>query len=190
LKGYQLFIESLGISTFNVANRYIDKYAFISENNMKRFLLVTLMLTGISAFAGDLPDPKLTPGVINPNVTQENIKDTICKDGWTKTIRPSASYTNKLKLKQMAALNLTGKASDYEEDHLISLELGGHPTNPQNLWPQLWNGDWGAHKKDVIETRLKTLVCAGQVTLADAQHDVATDWVAAYQKYVPVKKSH
>jgi hypothetical protein len=150
--------------------------------------LAAFVLIGFTAFAADTPDSKITPGVINPNVTQANIKQTICLSGWTKTIRPPASYTNKLKLKQMKDLGLTGKPSDYEEDHLISLELGGNPTDPKNLWPQLWNGNWGAHKKDVIETRLKVLVCSGKVTLADAQHDISTDWVAAYQKYIVVKK--
>ena len=29
-----------------------------------------------------------------------------------------------------------GSISDYQEDHLISLELGGHPTDPRNLWPE------------------------------------------------------
>lgn len=155
---------------------------------MKKILLAALVLINFSVFAADTPDPKVTPGVINPNVTQANIKQTICLSGWTKTIRPPASYTNKLKLKQMKDLSLTGKPADYEEDHLISLELGGNPTDPKNLWPQLWNGNWGAHKKDVIETRLKVLVCSGKVTLADAQHDISTDWVAAYQKYIVVKK--
>ena len=143
-----------------------------------------------SAFAADLPNPQLTPGVINPAVTQDNIHQTICVSGWTKTIRPPASYTNKLKLEQMAAMGLTGSPHLYEEDHLISLELGGSPTDPKNLWPQAWGdmNSWGAHKKDVIETHLKTLVCNGTITLAEAQHDIATDWIAAYNKYIVAKK--
>ena len=155
---------------------------------MNKILLALLVSLSTTAFAADVPDSKITPGVINPNVTQDNIKQTICVSGWTKTIRPPASYTNKLKAKQMAALGLTGKASDYEEDHLISLELGGNPTDPKNLWPQPWNGDWGAHKKDVIETRLKVLVCSGKITLAEAQHVISTDWVAAYKQYIKPKK--
>lgn len=153
---------------------------------MKKILLVAALLS-TSVFAGDLPDPKLTPGAINPNVTQTNIGQTICLSGWPKTIRPSSSFTTKLKLQQMKALGLTGTASDYEEDHLISLELGGAPKDPKNLWPQLWNGEWGAHRKDVIETRMKRLVCTGKVTLAEAQHAMATDWIAAYKKYIPAK---
>jgi len=148
---------------------------------MKRLFILMALLSS-TAFAGDLPDPVKTPGAINPLVTQDNIKTTICVKGWTKTIRPPVTYTNRLKKKQMADMNLPGKMSDYEEDHLISLELGGHPTDPKNLWPQLWVGQWGARKKDVVETRLNRLVCAGKITLADAQKMVSTDWIDAYKK--------
>src|SRR5437762_14268859 len=70
-----------------------------------------------------------TPGVLNPDVTQANIADTICKHGWTRTIRPPTDYTNALKLKQMREYGVRGSAAQYQEDHLISLELGGHPTD-------------------------------------------------------------
>ena len=156
---------------------------------MKKILLIASLLS-VSAFAGDLPDPKLTPGVINPDVTQANINQTICVSGWTKTIRPTTTYTNKLKIQQMKDMGLTGSPSLYEEDHLISIELGGNPKDPKNLWPQSW-GDmttWGAHRKDVIETHLKTMVCKGQISLVDAQHAIATDWIAAYKKYIIAKK--
>ena len=153
---------------------------------MKKILISTLLLLSSGAFAGDLPDPKLTPGVTNPAVTQANIQSTICKTGWTKTIRPTVSYTNKLKAKQMAAQNLPGKPSEYEEDHLISLELGGSPTSPQNLWPELWNppSGWGAHKKDVIETFLKRQVCTGKMSLIDAQKFISIDWIETYKHFI------
>ena len=121
-------------------------------------------------------------GAINPTVTQGNIHQTVCVSGWTKTIRPPARYTTKLKIQQMKALGITGKPSDYEEDHLISLELGGNPTDPNNLWPEPWIGKYGAHAKDRLENALKREVCAGKTTLIDAQHEISTDWVSAYQK--------
>lgn len=128
------------------------------------------------------------PGVVNPAVTQSNIGQTICVSGWTKTIRPPASYTTKLKKQQMAAQHLKGPPSLYEEDHLISLEIGGNPTDPNNLWPQPWAGPHGAHQKDALENRLKRMVCARKITLADAQTAIRTDWTAAYRKYVgPLK---
>ena len=126
-----------------------------------------------------LPDPKITPGATNPKVSQSNIKSTVCDDGWTKTIRPSASYTDKLKISQMKALGLKGAPADYEEDHLVSLEVGGNPTDPKNLWPQPWPE---ARKKDVVETALKRQVCAGKMPLAQAQKILKTDWTAYYFK--------
>jgi hypothetical protein len=78
------------------------------------------------------------------------------------------------------------RLAEYEEDHLISLQLGGHPTDPQNLWPQPYRIKCGARIKDAVETKLKRLVCKGELTLAQAQRAIATNWVAAYKKYVDV----
>ena len=152
--------------------------------------LVALMGTA-SAATPDwvLPNSKVTPGALNPNVTQANIKDNICKANWTGTVRPPVTYTNKLKAAQMAGdykslVATFGKpAANYEEDHLISLQLGGSPTDPKNLWPEPYAGN-NARKKDVVETKLKNLICTGKITLADAQKAISTSWVAAYNKYV------
>ena len=135
------------------------------------------------------PNHLITPGVINPNVTQANIKSNICKSGWTDTVRPSVSVTNKLKLSQMVGdykyltIKFGTDPKGYEEDHLISLQLGGSPTDQKNLWPQPYLGN-NARKKDVIETKFKKMICAGTITLAIAQNLIANDWVGAYSKYV------
>jgi hypothetical protein len=107
-----------------------------------------------------------SPGVLNPEVTQANIDSTICVHGWTKTIRPSTSYTNALKQTQMREYGVGGSPSDYQEDHLISLELGGHPTDPRNLWPEPYPR---ASEVDSIENDLNAKVCAGELSLGDAQ---------------------
>jgi hypothetical protein len=113
-----------------------------------------------------LADPRRTPGVLNPNVTQANIRSTVCRHGWTDTIRPPTSYTNALKARQMRRYGETGSISDYQEDHLISLELGGNPTDPRNLWPEPYPR---ASDVDQIENELNAQVCSGQLTLAEAQ---------------------
>ncbi len=107
-----------------------------------------------------------TPGVLNPDVTQANINSTICRHGWTKTIRPPTSYTNELKKKQMREYNVGGSSTDYQEDHLISLELGGHPTDPRNLWPEPYPR---AAEVDSTENDLNARVCSGDLSLAAAQ---------------------
>jgi hypothetical protein len=111
-------------------------------------------------------DPGRTPGVLNPDVTQANIRTTICRHGWTSTIRPPVSYTNALKQKQMRAYGETGSMSDYQEDHLISLEMGGSPTDPRNLWPEPYPR---ASQMDQIENQLNSEICDGRLTLAQAQ---------------------
>lgn len=137
-----------------------------------------------------LPLSAVTPGATNPAVTQANIQQTICKANYTATIRPPASYTTKLKISQLAGAYkaFTDKApASYEEDHLISLEIGGNPTDPKNLWPQPYAGT-GARIKDQVENKLHDLVCAGKLPLADAQKAISTNWYATYQKYVGVTK--
>ena len=136
-----------------------------------------------------LPNRVLTPGVYNPAVTQPTIHSTICVVGWTKTIRPPSSYTNALKVRQLAAYGYADKVlADYEEDHLISLELGGSPTSAKNLWPEphhirIGGRDLGSFAKDGFETHLKSLVCAGKLTLAKARAEIATNWVVYWKAW-------
>ena len=108
----------------------------------------------------------LTPGVANPDVTSATTTITICKSGWTRTIRPPVSYTNDLKAKQMRQYGRTGPLSAYQEDHLISLELGGHPTDPRNLWPEPYPR---ASIVDGLENELNAQVCSGKLSLETAQ---------------------
>lgn len=113
-----------------------------------------------------LPDPTLTPGALNPKVRQSTIKKTICKPGWTKTIRPPVGYTKALKLQQMVLYGETGLPSDYEEDHFIPLELGGAPRNPKNLWPEPHSQ---SRISDPLETKLKRQVCKRTLSLKAAR---------------------
>ena len=108
----------------------------------------------------------MTPGVLNPDVTQATIGSTICVRGWTRTIRPPSDYTSRLKVEQMRAYGLGGSTSDYQEDHLISLELGGHSSDPRNLWPE---PEPRASEVDRIENELNDKVCRGELTLQEAQ---------------------
>jgi hypothetical protein len=63
----------------------------------------------------------------------------------------------------------SANARCYEEDHFVSLELGGDPRNPKNLWPEPYKPTPGAREKDWVETFLKDQVCNGAMTVQDAQ---------------------
>jgi hypothetical protein len=106
--------------------------------------LAVLVLAGLALSAGAFaqsaphhvgpsylyPDPTTTPGVVNPDIAQANVQATICNPQWsTKSIRPPVSYTNHLKVQQLAASRFKDKTpSHYEEDHFVSLELGREPS--------------------------------------------------------------
>ena len=128
-----------------------------------------------------LPDPTCTPGATYSAVTQANIQSTICVSGYTKTIRPPSSWTTKLKKAQMAAWGISGSTRTIEEDHLISLELGGAPSDSRNLWPEKGGIP---NVKDKLENTLNKLVCTGKLPLATAQSAIASNWETAYVKYV------
>jgi hypothetical protein len=127
-----------------------------------------------------LPDPGCTPGALNPDVRQSTIGSTICVSGWTATIRPPTSYTNKLKTQGIIDYGYSDTSlSSYEEDHFLPLELGGAPRDPKNLWPEPHAGSPNSASKDSVENAVKKAVCAGKATLSAAQHAMLTNWTTA-----------
>lgn len=140
------------------------------------------------AIASDLPNPTLTPGAINTEITQLNINQTVCVKGYTKTIRPPTYYTNRLKKRQIREYGYQNhNPRDYEEDHLIALSIGGNPTDPKNLWPEPRNSEWSAAKKDALELVLHKMVCKGGISLVNAQKAMGSNWITAWKQYVPMK---
>ena len=135
-----------------------------------------------------LPDPRLTPGAINPAVTQATLRETICRrGGYTRSIRPPERYTEELKRRQIREYGYRDRRlGDFEEDHLISLELGGSPDSPRNLWPEPHRvvDGWGSYAKDSLEDRLHWMVCHRRITLLQAQYLIVHDWIAAYRRYI------
>lgn len=127
---------------------------------------------------GKLPDPKCTPGAIDPAVTQANIKSTICHSGYTAAVRPPASETDKAKYKVAYVAYKLKASAKSELDHLVSLELGG-ANDISNLWPEVGKIP---NPKDPVENALHKAVCNGTVTLAAAQEAIATDWETAEAK--------
>jgi hypothetical protein len=111
-----------------------------------------------------------TPGVVNLDVTQATLAATICARGWTRTIRPPTEYTNDLKLRQLREYGFPGGPRQYQEDHLISLELGGDPDDPRNLWPERRPR---AEHVDAVENDLNGKICSGAMSLREAQKKIS-----------------
>jgi len=132
----------------------------------------------------DIYPPSWAIGAVNPEIrTPEQIAATICNAEWrTGSVRPAVGYTDKLKIVQLKQLGFADQyPADYEEDHLISLELGGNPIDPKNLWPEPYKAsipDGGARSKDKVEDYLHAEVCAGRISLRHAQQQIVADWYA------------
>lgn len=127
---------------------------------------------------GQLPDPRCTPGSIDPAVTQADIRSTVCKKGWTTTVRPPESQTERFKYDVAYPAYRTPQSKRTELDHLVPLELGGS-NDATNLWPE---SPPTPNPKDKVENALNHAVCAGRVSLAAAQRAIAADWLTAEQK--------
>jgi hypothetical protein len=118
-------------------------------------------------------------------VTQANLKSTICrKGGYTAGVRPSSYVTGKEKRLNAVSYGYTGSMRDAEYDHLISLQLGGDPNDPRNLWveppsPGHKKNSGPNNPKDSVETKLHTAVCNGTISLRQAQQTIVTDWSTA-----------
>lgn len=137
-----------------------------------------------------LPDKKLTPGAVDPLAVADlsgrphrvkGIERNVCaKDFRTGPIRAGIRNFAGLKKKACAEYGTARCDKSVEGDHLISLEIGGCPDCLTNLWPQPMEE---ARVKDrQVEDRLPKLVCAGKLTLAEAQKCIAGDWVACGKK--------
>jgi len=125
---------------------------------------------------GPMPDPACAPGAIDPAVTQANIATTICRSGYTDTVRPSTSQTNKVKAQMYKSYGIPAGTTS-ELDHLVSLELGGS-NDTANLWPEVGKLP---NSKDAVENALHRAVCSGKVQLAAAQQAIAANWMTAEQ---------
>jgi hypothetical protein len=135
------------------------------------------LLAASSAFAQDLPDPKLTPGAV---LTTD--AGAICRPGYAKSVRHVPGKVKAVAYREYGIKR--HRPGEYEVDHLVSLELGGS-NDIRNLWPQSYEtAPWNAHVKDKVENRLHVLVCAGALDLKEAQRAIASNWIAAYARYV------
>jgi hypothetical protein len=150
---------------------------------MKKYLIalalaVSVVLPAVSLAnvpGPDSPDHRLTPGAHFAVGTA-----TICVPGYSARVR---NVPESLKDRAYARYGIKRISYAYEVDHLVSLELGGSNAIT-NVWPEHYDGQWGARSKDRLENKLHALVCAGQLSLASAQRQEAGNWIAAYRRYV------
>lgn len=118
-----------------------------------------------------LPDPHCTPGAVVASYTTAML----CRGD--DPPRPPESVTEPEKIRSIAQYgDYDGSSAHaYEYDHLIPIELGGASTSA-NLWPE-YDAGTIPNPKDRVENAAKRAVCDGRLTLAQAQQEIATNWI-------------
>lgn len=122
-----------------------------------------------------LPDPALTPGAATPAS-----RLAVCAQSSTNNKEVPAALRHRV----FQEYGLAGADPHaYEVDYLITPALGG-ADDIQNLWPHSYHATvWNAHVKDALEELLRQRVCDGSLDLAEAQQDIARNWIGAYKRY-------
>jgi len=144
-------------------------------------ITTALMLIATYAIGGEIPDPKLTPGVI---ASTDELEVCGVVDGLTYSKRHRVT-PKELKDKVYANYGIKPDGKTYEIDHRLPLALGGADVE-QNLWPQNWMGYCGAHAKDKIEVDLWKKVChEHSMKLAEAQAILLGDYWTRLKNCIP-----
>ena len=157
---------------------------------------LVLFILAACPLLGQQQQLAVAPGALNPAVTQENLKSTVCaaptkdKDGkvhhWIEDRRPPVSFTNNIKYKLMKEAGIPlEKSGLLELDHRQGILNSGAPDKEENLQLQWWVGPNNARMKDRLEVYEHRQLCAGKITLAQIQAIFAGDYWAEYDKLAP-----
>lgn len=129
-----------------------------------------------------IPDPRCTPGGINPTVTLSVMRDPAWR---TRCIRDceesqSSKHAAYRWYQLQSPQHNSGRNQVCELDHLVPLELGG-ADGMGNIWPECGPdgaplADRNFKIKDRVENYLADEVKSGRMPLDAAQRGIAEDW--------------
>ena len=134
-----------------------------------------------------LPDPRCTPGGINPSVSLDRLRDPHWR---TRSVRNCENSEAQKHIAyrwydiQKPRIN-SNQNQVCELDHLVPLELGG-ADGLGNIWPQcgpdaMTLNERYFKQKDHVENYLAEEVKSGHMPLGLAQRGIASDWT----QYLP-----
>ena len=129
---------------------------------------------------GANPDRRCSPGAYYSKLTKAVLCSSTFHTGDVRNVPDSEKHQVEVEY------GLAPKPYDgtLEIDHIVSLELGGS-NDIANLYPEeatLPGGAPGYHVKDKLENKIHDMMCAGQITLRQAQRQIAGNWQTLYKK--------
>src|SRR5271165_5150830 len=123
------------------------------------------------------PNPTLTPGAV---LTTD--ASTICTPGYAASVRDVSTGT-KEQVYAEYGVSYPQPTGAYEVDHFIPLEIGGS-NDINNLWLESASPTPGFHQKDQFENFEHGQVCDREITAAEAQRRMVSDWYFYWQEEV------
>ncbi|MCG5078415.1 hypothetical protein [Paraburkholderia tagetis] len=121
--------------------------------------------------------------LLDTRVTQESVAETICRPGYADTVAPPFDEAMALKNRLLAARGIdSGDGVAYALDRRVPILLGGAPDAAENFDLLPWGGHSGERRKSLLAVRLKRCVCAGRLSLAQAQAAISGNWAHQYDQ--------
>jgi hypothetical protein len=169
--GILAFILLLVIGAVAVLG-FFGYYAVVSLNHANTTTTATFTTATTILSSEMYPNPLLTPGDVL--TTDASV---VCVPGYAASVRDVPESEKNAVYAEYGVVRHT--PAEAEVDHLVSLELGGSD-DIRNLWVEPYEPRPGAHEKDKVENYLHREVCAGRMSLVEAQREIATDWYGIY----------
>lgn len=145
-------------------------------------LLLLVIAGGMPHLAAAAQDTQL-PQLLDSRVTQQSVGETICRPGYADAVAPPFDESMALKDRLLSQRGIDAdEGVDYALDRRVPIVLGGSPDAIANYDLLPWGGHGGERRKALLTVRLKRCVCAGQMSLADAQAAILGDWVSEYER--------
>jgi hypothetical protein len=183
-------LPSMQTSTSRLQARLAQRSATARPRHRLEWAAAAILLVGVGTIWSGWtvrrarpPEAEIAPAAAwTPGSVSALTRDAVCSAPGGEAPSPVVSASVAREVFRRYGIH-NPRPRSYELDYLIPPALGG-TGDPRNLWPQPYSaGVWNARVKDALEDRLRSLVCEGNLDLAIAQRDLASDWIAAYKKY-------
>ena len=143
------------------------------KRNLTRTILTIVTLASPTLAFAQLPDSYKTPGDTVRAKTEQ-----ICAAGFDGSIKPVPEWA---RTEALERYGIRPERFSGDLERLVPASLGGAST-PDNLWPFHAGGGYTLEMKTAFAATLREQVCAGKMSLKDAQNAFKKDWTKAYQK--------
>lgn len=142
-----------------------------------------LLVLAVGGAARSVPAWAQDPRLLDARVTQESLAETICRPGYADTVAPSFDAAMAQKNRLLSARGIDAEDGvAYALDRRVPIVLGGSPDAAANFDLLPWGGHAGERRKSLLTVRLKRCVCAGRISLAQAQAMIVGNWSRQYDQ--------